>query len=33
MAPIDVAPGQALCSPRGAVHRFGNRGGQEVKAL
>ena len=30
---IDVGPGQALCIPRGAVHRFDNNGGQEVKAL
>jgi quercetin dioxygenase-like cupin family protein len=31
--PIDVGPGQALCIPRGAVHRFDNNGNQEVKAL
>ena len=31
--PIEVGPGQALCIPRGAVHRFDNRGGQDVKAL
>ena len=31
--PIDVGPGQALCIPRGAVHRFDNNGGREVKAL
>src|SRR5215471_11283471 len=30
---IDVGPGQALCIPRGAVHRFDNNGAQEVKAL
>src|SRR6187402_3065774 len=30
---IDVGPGQALCIPRGAVHRFDNAGGQDVKAL
>jgi quercetin dioxygenase-like cupin family protein len=30
---IDVGPGQALCIPRGAVHRFDNVGGQDVKAL
>lgn len=30
---IDVGPGQALCIPRGAVHRFDNRGSQDVKAL
>ena len=32
-APIDVGPGQALCIPRGAVHRFDNHGSQNVKAL
>jgi quercetin dioxygenase-like cupin family protein len=32
-APIEVGPGQALCIPRGAVHRFDNNGGQDVKAL
>jgi quercetin dioxygenase-like cupin family protein len=31
--PIDVCPGQALCIPRGAVHRFDNNGSQEAKAL
>lgn len=30
---IDVGPGQALCIPRGAVHRFDNHGNQDVKAL
>ncbi len=30
---IDVGPGQALCIPRGAVHRFDNNGNQNVKAL
>jgi quercetin dioxygenase-like cupin family protein len=30
---IDVGPGQALCIPRGAVHRFDNNGVQDVKAL
>jgi len=30
---IDVGPGQALCIPRGAVHRFDNAGTQDVKAL
>ncbi len=30
---IDVAPGQALCIPRGAVHRFDNNGSEEAKAL
>lgn len=31
--PIDVGPGQALCIPRGAVHRFDNNGTQNAKAL
>ena len=31
--PIEVAPGQALCIPRGAVHRFDNNGNRDVKAL
>lgn len=31
--PIDVGPGQALCIPRGAVHRFDNNGAVDVKAL
>lgn len=31
--PIDVGPGQALCIPRGAVHRFDNAGNQDAKAL
>ena len=30
---IDVGPGQALCIPRGAVHRFDNNGNQDVKVL
>jgi quercetin dioxygenase-like cupin family protein len=30
---IDVGPGQALCIPRGAVHRFDNHGSQGAKAL
>lgn len=30
---IDVGPGQALCIPRGAVHRFDNNGGQYAKVL
>jgi quercetin dioxygenase-like cupin family protein len=30
---IDVAPGQALCIPRGAVHRFDNHGSQDAKTL
>jgi len=31
--PIDVAPGHALCIPRGAVHRFDNHGTGDVKVL
>jgi quercetin dioxygenase-like cupin family protein len=31
--PIHVGPGQALCIPRGAVHRFDNNGRQDAKAL
>ena len=31
--PVDVGPGQALCIPRGALHRFDNNGSQDVKAL
>jgi len=30
---IDVGPGQALCIPRGAVHRFDNNGAADVKGL
>ncbi len=30
---LDVGPGQALCIPRGAVHRFDNNGDRDVKAL
>jgi quercetin dioxygenase-like cupin family protein len=30
---IDVGPGQALCIPRGAVHRFDNGGSQDAKTL
>jgi quercetin dioxygenase-like cupin family protein len=30
---IDVGPGQALCIPRGAVHRFDNNGVHDAKAL
>jgi len=30
---IDVGPGQALCIPRGAVHRFDNNGSEDVKAV
>ncbi len=32
-AAIEVGPGQALCIPRGAVHRFDNFGGEDVKQL
>ena len=31
--PIDVGPGQALCIPRGAIHRFDNAGDRDAKAL
>lgn len=31
--PIAVGPGQALCIPRGAVHRFDNNGSMDAKAL
>lgn len=30
---FDVGPGQALCIPRGAVHRFDNNGSRDAKAL
>jgi len=30
---IEVGPGQALCIPRGAVHRFDNNGQQDAKVL
>ena len=30
---IEVGPGQALCIPRGAVHRFDNNGSRDVRAL
>jgi quercetin dioxygenase-like cupin family protein len=30
---IDVGPGQALCIPRGVVHRFDNAGSQDAKVL
>jgi len=30
---IDVGPGQGLCIPRGAIHRFDNNGVQDAKAL
>lgn len=31
--PIDVGPGQALCIPRGAVHRFDNNGAEDATVL
>lgn len=31
--PIDVGPGQALCIPRGAIHRFDNNGSEDAKSL
>src|SRR5262245_26393355 len=31
--PIEVGPGQALCIPRGAVHRFDNFGAQAARQL
>jgi quercetin dioxygenase-like cupin family protein len=31
--PIEVGPGQALCIPRGAVHRFANHGAVDAKSL
>ena len=31
--PIEVGPGQALCIPRGAVHRFDNFGNADVGQL
>ena len=30
---LEVGPGQALCIPRGAIHRFDNNGSQDAKAL
>jgi quercetin dioxygenase-like cupin family protein len=31
--PIEVGPGQTLCIPRGAAHRFDNFGAKDVKQL
>jgi quercetin dioxygenase-like cupin family protein len=31
--PVAVGPGQSLCIPRGAVHRFDNLGREDAKAL
>ena len=30
---LDVGPGQALCIPRGVVHRFDNHGSETAKVL
>ncbi len=32
-SPIELGPGQVLCIPRGAVHRFDNLGTEDVKQL
>jgi quercetin dioxygenase-like cupin family protein len=32
-APTDIGPGEALCIPRGAVHRFDNTRDVDAKAL
>lgn len=31
--PIEVGPGEAICIPRGAIHRFDNFGDKDVKQL
>ncbi len=31
--PIDVGPGEMLCIPRGAVHRFDNHRAQDAKCM
>src|SRR6476469_3340344 len=31
--PVEVGPGQAVCIPRGAIHRFDNFGNIEAKQL
>jgi quercetin dioxygenase-like cupin family protein len=31
--PIDIGPGEAVCIPRGAVHRFDNNGSDDAKVL
>lgn len=31
--PIEVGPREALCIPRGAIHRFDNNGSQDVRAM
>ncbi len=30
---FEVGPGESICIPRGAVHRFDNHGSEDVKAL
>jgi quercetin dioxygenase-like cupin family protein len=30
---IDIGPGQALCIPRGAIHRFDNNGIEDAKGV
>jgi quercetin dioxygenase-like cupin family protein len=32
-APVAIGPGQALCIPRGAVHRFDNFGSETARSL
>jgi quercetin dioxygenase-like cupin family protein len=32
-SPVEVAPGDALCIPRGAVHHFDNHGDVDAKVL
>ena len=31
--PVEIGPGQAVCIPRGAVHRFDNNGDEDATAL
>ena len=31
--PVDIGPGDAVCIPRGAVHRFDNTGAEDASAL
>jgi quercetin dioxygenase-like cupin family protein len=31
--PIDIGPGQALCIPRGVIHRFDNHSSAEAKSV
>src|SRR6516162_4248384 len=31
--PIEVGPGQSVCIPRGAIHRFDNNGSVDARAL